>query len=249
MKVRLISYSQPVEDAFIGMDNIQDLIAYCARVSNPDNQLNSKYAGDNGGDPEALSQISSEGKYALREYSGSLYQDLNALIRGKTKSFSDNDIKFFNQIVDVMDESLNQIPDHSNVGTFYRMNKISNKYVDDVEALNNLKPGDTYVSKGYSSYTDDHEGDEDGRNSVLDAFYHGSTSKTSFITIYQGKNIKNIAPLSDISPERESLMQRDKKLKVASVKDESIKDWPSISWGGNETKTGKIKVIYLTDAD
>ena len=42
MKVRLISYSQPVEDAFIGMDNIQDLIAYCARVSNPDNQLNSK---------------------------------------------------------------------------------------------------------------------------------------------------------------------------------------------------------------
>lgn len=222
---------------------------YKNTVKAVENQLNSKYAGDYGGDPDALKQISPEAKYALREYSGSLYQDLNALIRGKTKSFSDNDVKFFNQIVDVMDESLNQIPDHPNVGTFYRMNKISNQYKDDVDALNNLKPGDTYVSKGYSSYTDDHEGDEDGRNEILDSFYHGSTSKTNFITIYQGKNIKNIAPLSDIQSERESLMQRDKNLKVASIKEESIKDWPSISWGGNETMTGKIKVIYLTDAD
>ena len=222
---------------------------YKNTVKAVDNQLTSKYAGDGGGDPDALIQISPEAKYALREYSGSLYQDLNALMRGKTKSFNDNDVKFFNQIVDVMDESLNQIPDHPNVGMFYRMNKISNKYADDVEALNNLKPGDTYVSKGYSSYTDDHEGDENGRNEILDSFYHGSTSKTSFITIYQGKNIKNIAPLSDIQSERESLMQRDKNLKVASIKEESIKDWPGISWGGSESATGKIKVIYLTDAD
>lgn len=222
---------------------------YKNTVKAVDNQLNDPDAGYYGGDPDALKQISPEAKYALREYSGSLYQDLNSLVRGKTKSFSDNDVKFFNQIVDVMDESLDQIPDHPNVGMFYRMNKISNKYTDNVEALNNLRPGDTYVSKGYSSYTDDHEGDENGRNEILDSFYHGSTSKTNFITIYQGKNIKNIAPLSDIQSERESLMQRDKNLKVASIKEESIKDWPSISWGGNETMTGKIKVIYLTDAD
>ena len=44
-------------------------------------------------------------------------------------------------------------------------------------------------------------------------------------------------------------MQRDKNLKVASIKEESIKDWPGISWGGSESATGKIKVIYLTDAD
>ena len=36
MKVRLISYSKP--DRVIGVDDVQDLIAYCARVSNPDNQ-------------------------------------------------------------------------------------------------------------------------------------------------------------------------------------------------------------------
>jgi thymidylate synthase (FAD) len=41
MKTRLISYSQPPEDTFIGLDDVQDLIAYCARVSNPTNQLNS----------------------------------------------------------------------------------------------------------------------------------------------------------------------------------------------------------------
>lgn len=222
---------------------------YKNTVKAVDNQLNDPDAGYYGGDPDALKQISPEAKYALREYSGSLYQDLNSLVRGKTKSFSDNDIKFFNQVVDVMDEALDQIPDHPNVGMFYRMNKISNQYKDDVDFINNLKPGDIYVSKGYSSYTDDHEDDEDSRNAILDSFYHGSTSKTNFITIYQGKNIKNIAPLSDIQSERESLIQRDKNLKVANVKEESIKDWPNISWGGNETITGKIKVIYLTDAD
>ena len=43
MKVRLISYSKP--DRVIGVDDVQDLIAYCARVSNPDNQSNSDTAG------------------------------------------------------------------------------------------------------------------------------------------------------------------------------------------------------------
>jgi len=47
-KARLISYSQPTnrihtgELSIGGLDNIQDLIAYCARVSNPSNQLNTK---------------------------------------------------------------------------------------------------------------------------------------------------------------------------------------------------------------
>lgn len=39
MKVRLVSYSQPAEDFSI-LDGAQDLVAYCARVSNPDNQYN-----------------------------------------------------------------------------------------------------------------------------------------------------------------------------------------------------------------
>ena len=38
MKVRLISYTQP--NNIIGVDDAQELIAYCARVSNPDNQNN-----------------------------------------------------------------------------------------------------------------------------------------------------------------------------------------------------------------
>jgi thymidylate synthase (FAD) len=48
LHARLISYSQPVgrihagELANKGLDNIQDLIAYCARVSNPSNQANTK---------------------------------------------------------------------------------------------------------------------------------------------------------------------------------------------------------------
>jgi thymidylate synthase (FAD) len=48
VKARLISYSQPVRHVhsgdlgIMGLDNIQDLIAYCARVSNPTNQSNTK---------------------------------------------------------------------------------------------------------------------------------------------------------------------------------------------------------------
>lgn len=44
MKVRLVGYTQPVKDSFIGLDDVQDLIAYCARVSNPTNQLNQETA-------------------------------------------------------------------------------------------------------------------------------------------------------------------------------------------------------------
>jgi len=41
MNVKLISYSQPtLEFANLGISDAQELIAYCARVSNPANQLN-----------------------------------------------------------------------------------------------------------------------------------------------------------------------------------------------------------------
>ena len=42
MNARLISYSQAPAGDFIGLDDIQDLVAYCARVSNPSNQNNSE---------------------------------------------------------------------------------------------------------------------------------------------------------------------------------------------------------------
>ena len=43
MNVRLVSYSQPTtEFADLGIRDAQELIAYCARVSNPANQLNAE---------------------------------------------------------------------------------------------------------------------------------------------------------------------------------------------------------------
>jgi thymidylate synthase (FAD) len=43
MDVKLVSYSQPtVEFRDLGIDDAQELIAYCARVSNPSNQFNSE---------------------------------------------------------------------------------------------------------------------------------------------------------------------------------------------------------------
>ena len=45
MNVKLLSYSQPTEEfASLGIDNAQELIAYCARVSNPANQFNTETA-------------------------------------------------------------------------------------------------------------------------------------------------------------------------------------------------------------
>lgn len=35
MKVRLFACSQPIKDRIIGLDDVQDIIAYCAKVSNP----------------------------------------------------------------------------------------------------------------------------------------------------------------------------------------------------------------------
>jgi len=41
MKVRLLSYSQPTPEFHaVGISDAQELVAYCARVSNPTNQLN-----------------------------------------------------------------------------------------------------------------------------------------------------------------------------------------------------------------
>jgi thymidylate synthase (FAD) len=43
VKVKLVSYSQPTEDfAEKGINDAQELIAYCARVSNPSNQFNTE---------------------------------------------------------------------------------------------------------------------------------------------------------------------------------------------------------------
>ena len=43
MDVKLLSFSQPTEEfANQGIDNAQELIAYCARVSNPSNQFNTE---------------------------------------------------------------------------------------------------------------------------------------------------------------------------------------------------------------
>ena len=43
MNVRLVSYSQPTQEfTDLGIDDAQELIAYCARVSNPANQFNTE---------------------------------------------------------------------------------------------------------------------------------------------------------------------------------------------------------------
>ena len=43
MKVKLVSYSTPTEEFLNeGIDNAQELVAFCARVSNPSNQFNTE---------------------------------------------------------------------------------------------------------------------------------------------------------------------------------------------------------------
>ena len=43
MNVKLVSYSQPTDEfTNLGIEDAQELIAYCARVSNPSNQLNTE---------------------------------------------------------------------------------------------------------------------------------------------------------------------------------------------------------------
>jgi thymidylate synthase (FAD) len=42
MKVRLISYTTPVADLSENMTDLKELVAFCARVSNPGNQMNTE---------------------------------------------------------------------------------------------------------------------------------------------------------------------------------------------------------------
>lgn len=43
MQVKLVSYSQPTDEfKQFGVDDVQELIAFCARVSNPSNQFNTE---------------------------------------------------------------------------------------------------------------------------------------------------------------------------------------------------------------
>lgn len=43
MQVRLVSYSQPTEEFNDqGINDVQELVAFCARVSNPSNQFNTE---------------------------------------------------------------------------------------------------------------------------------------------------------------------------------------------------------------
>jgi len=44
VKAKLMGYTQTVPETFIGIDNLQDFVAYCARVSNPANQMSSATA-------------------------------------------------------------------------------------------------------------------------------------------------------------------------------------------------------------
>ena len=44
MKVKLVGYTQPSKEFIEDFKTAKELVAYCARVSNPSNQLNSETA-------------------------------------------------------------------------------------------------------------------------------------------------------------------------------------------------------------
>lgn len=231
-------------------------LSYKYTVKAAEKQASGPYAGEYGGNPEACMKLSPDEKYSIRKYTGDTYMALNAWLRGKdgytdssnaSITFTDNDKKFFGQLRDNMDSGLSNLPDYEDEQIFHRMNGINPKYTKDIEIFQKLRPGDYFETTGFDSYTDQHEGDEQARNEIMDTFYR--PHKFSFITVYKGKNIKGVAPISDAAHERESIFQRGKKLKVTDVKDEDINDYPGIDWMGNETKTGKVRVIYVTDFD
>ena len=70
MNVRLISYSKPPEELYVGND-IQELIAYCARVSNPSNQDN----------PETSERLL---RYLIREKHWSPFEMVSACLEVTT---------------------------------------------------------------------------------------------------------------------------------------------------------------------
>lgn len=141
---------------------------------------------------------------AINTYTGSMYKDINALLRG-SKQF--NDPEYTQKVQDVADkaaEGLRSLPDYK--GETYRGTALN----DDIVAK--MKVGGTYSDKGFLSTS--------SNPNIADNFKaSNSAGKTQVLFTIQGKHGKDISSASQYGSEKEILFNPSSKFKITSMEE------------------------------
>lgn len=219
------------------------------RLNQANKMLSKKMAGW-----EDLAKLSDDEKYSVNDYTMTGYEKLNKYLRfgviDAENHHKKSRVEYFETKAKSIEEGLNKLPSYTG-GPVLRADKISLKRANQIDEIKNLKPGDQWVSSGFDSYSTLMEGD------VASDFLHPSTTHYNFLSIYEGKNAKYVAPISDIGDEEECLLQRNTKTVVKEIKeltrDECESMFPAIGTDGFDMAVGDdpnatLKLIYFIDA-
>lgn len=185
--------------------------------------------------------VSDNEKYSIVSYTGGGYDKLNKYLRygilddPKRKEYYETKAKN-------LDLLLNKLP--GDTRTCYRMNAIKTTRKDEVDAINMLKPGDEIDTAGFDSYTRDEEGYTMDEFTKTDDEKSDRIPRLRFISVYNGKNVCDVDPISDCRGESESLMKRGTKLKVTKIETVPVSNFP-----GLHLNESQIKVIHYEDAN
>jgi hypothetical protein len=142
---------------------------------------------------------------AINTYTGSMYRDINGLLRGK-KDFNDPEYeKEVQDIADKASEGLRSLPDYK--GETYRGTSLDNSLIA------KMKVGGTYSDKGFLSTSSDPK--------IADAFNGGNAGvgKTAVLFTIDGKHGKDISKASSYDDEKEILFNPNSKFKITSMEE------------------------------
>lgn len=140
---------------------------------------------------------------AINTYTGSMYRDINGLLRG-SKQFGDPEYE--QKVLDVVEkasEGLRSLPDYK--GETYRGTALSNEIVEKMQV------GGTYSDKGFLSTTSD--------KNIADTFSgsNAGTGKTQVFFTIDGKHGKDISSASKFGNEKEILFNPSSKFRITSM--------------------------------
>ena len=208
-----------------------DQYDYEQKVKSATSKLNDK---DDGW--EAFNGMSEDEKYSVYSYTGGGYDKLNKYLRAGVGGNNPAYKEYYETKAKHLQSLLERLP--SNPALMHRMNSVSSDA--NVNFYKNLKPGDIVTTKGFDSYTEDDTG------SIMEAFAKGSYgSRLHFITQYQGKNTKNVNPITATPGEEESIMERGTRLRVTQVQMVSVSNFPNLE----PSSVGGSKILMITNED
>jgi hypothetical protein len=190
--------------------------------------------------------MSDDEKFAINHYSMNGYKKLNKYLRMGEGKKDPAEAKYYETFSKILKIALDKLPSYKE--PVFRGNKIRLKTVDQIDFIKNLDVGDEYEVSGFDSYSADMDGE------VADNFVGAHSTHYSYLSIYEGKNAKDITAISDIPEEDERIIPTGTRLKVSKVKElnESECDsmFPEVDFRlavGPDPKA-RIKLIYFIDA-